>query len=222
MSVQQDNKAKVAIIDYGSGNLASVSRALSAVGFSPLNVTRPAQIDDDHILLLPGVSSFPLAMERLRADDLNSAIISRVASGQPLLGICAGMQLLFDQSTEFGICRGLSLINGSVTALRSEVSDSVKIPNIGWRQLFIRNDQINQLSKKISLSNREFVYFAHSYFANPILNEAIVATSLCDGFSVPSIVSDKNIVGMQFHPEKSGPAGLDLLEKTLNYLQQHF
>ena len=117
MSVQQNNKAKVAIIDYGSGNLASVSRALSAVGFSSLNVKRPAQIHDDHILLLPGVSSFPLAMDRLRAHDLAGAIRGRVESGQPLLGICAGMQLLFDQSTEFGICHGLSLINGSITAL---------------------------------------------------------------------------------------------------------
>ena len=136
-----------------------------------------------------------------------------------MLGICAGMQLLFDQSA--GKCHGLSLINGSITALRAEVSSSVKIPNIGWRQLFIRDVQSNKLSKNISVSNHEFVYFAHSYFANPTFNEAIVATSLCDGFSVPSIVSNKNIVGMQFHPEKSGPVGLDLFEKTLNYLQQY-
>lgn len=213
------SKTKVAIIDYGSGNLASVMRAVTAVGWSSILVRGPEQIQDRHILLLPGVSSFSWAMQKLQQLGLAISIQKRAQAGQPLLGICAGMQLLFDQSTEFGVHGGLKLVRGSIEPLKSIKKAHVKTPNMGWRPLYFPCSRKHFIYAKLCELNLKHVYFAHSYFAKPKCAESILATITHSDTEIPAIISQNNIVGMQFHPEKSGPVGLHLLHNTLSHLE---
>ena len=192
----------IAVIDYGAGNLFSVCNALSYLNIAH-EVTKDAQvIDRADAVILPGVGAFPAAMESLRATGLIENI-KQNAQKKPLLGICLGMQMLFDKSSEMGTCDGLSLIPGEVRLIPSK---NVIIPHMGWNELVITQD--SPFLKNIETPI--YTYFVHSYQA--FCDDAhIIAYCDYDG-KVPALVSDgKYVFGAQFHPEKSGEKGLMML-----------
>lgn len=191
----------IAIIDYGAGNLFSVKNALDFLGFEN-KVTKSA--DDLRAadrLILPGVGAFPDAMRMLEESGLIGVIKEEITK-KPLLGICLGMQMLFEKGYEFGETDGLGLIKGSVKLMKPE---NLPIPHIGWNSL--------ELNEKCALldKNGEYVYFVHSYAAEcPSENVA----AYCDyGMKIPALVFNGNVYGAQFHPEKSGEVGLNILRR---------
>lgn len=193
----------ISIIDYGMGNLHSVENALNK-----LNIE--CQITDNHQdilksdgIILPGVGAFPQAIEYIKEKKLDKILNTAVEKQIPLLGICLGMQLLFEESDEFGSHQGLGYINGKVSKLKVDY----KIPQVGWNNLQILND--SPILKGIS--EEDYVYFVHSFYATVKNNEDLNAY-VDYGTKVTAIVSNKNVYGFQFHPEKSGDIGLKLLK----------
>ncbi|MDE7194494.1 MAG: imidazole glycerol phosphate synthase subunit HisH [Oscillospiraceae bacterium] len=193
----------IAIIDYGAGNLFSVKNALDFLGLEN-KITNSAEylISADR-LILPGVGAFPDAMRMLGETGLIE-VIKREALKKPLLGICLGMQMLFEKGYEFGETDGLGLIKGSVRLMQPE---GLPIPHIGWNSLDF-NEKCTLLDK---CAEGEYVYFVHSYAAEcPSENVA----AYCDyGMKVPALVFEGNVFGAQFHPEKSGETGLNILRR---------
>lgn len=194
----------IAIIDYGVGNLFSLCRSLEKVGADSIVTSDFEQIKRADKLILPGVGAFGDAAKLLRQNGLDKLIVDECAAGKPLLGICLGMQLLFDKSYEYGEHNGLGLIGGEVLPLADYVS-GLKIPHMGWNSLDFVDD--NPLFK--SLKQGAFVYFVHSYFAK--CNEGLSATADY-GIKVTAAVRKGNVYGVQFHPEKSGETGLGILK----------
>lgn len=194
----------IAVIDYGVGNLFSLCRSLEKVGADSIVTSDFEQIKRADKLILPGVGAFGDAAKLLRQNGLDKLIVDECAAGKPLLGICLGMQLLFDKSYEYGEHSGLGLISGEVLPLADYVS-GLKIPHMGWNSLEFVDD--NPLSK--SLNQGAFVYFVHSYFAK--CNEGLSATADY-GIKVTAAVRKSNVYGVQFHPEKSGETGLGILK----------
>ncbi len=200
----------IAIIDYGVGNLFSLTQSLKKIGAESVVTSDVAVIESADKLILPGVGAFGDAARKLRESGLDSVIRCEVAKGKPLLGICLGMQLLFDRSFEYGEHVGLGLISGEVLPLADYVS-GLKIPHMGWNDLeFVDNNPIFK-----DLRQGEYVYFVHSYFAK--CGEGLSATTDY-GIKVTSAVRKDNVYGVQFHPEKSGAAGLKIL-RAFNELQ---
>lgn len=197
----------IAVVDYGRGNLYSLSHALSHLGVEYIVSEKPDDIHAASAIVLPGVGAFGDAMDALDARDLATPLRDAVARGVPLLGICLGMQILATASEEFGMRDGLGVIAGSVRALPEPTTDhGTRIPNVGWRRLaFQREDTLVR-----GLKPGVMTYFVHSYGFVP-KGDAIVATSGVNGLAVPAIVRRKHVVGCQFHPEKSGPVGLAIL-----------
>lgn len=200
----------IAIIDYGVGNLFSLSSSLSFLGYDARITRDKKTIEESQKIILPGVGAFPDAMKKLQATGVIPALKQQVAFGKPLLGICLGMQLLFDESFEHGHSEGLKLIKGSVTSISDEFKQNnikLKIPHMGWNSLnIVKKD--NPLMVKSN--NGDYVYFVHSFFANNC-DEAIVATVNYE-VALPGVVANKNVYGCQFHPEKSGEIGLRILK----------
>ncbi|MBR3570890.1 MAG: imidazole glycerol phosphate synthase subunit HisH [Oscillibacter sp.] len=195
-----------AIIDYGVGNLFSLACSFKAIG-AETEITRdPARIEAAERVILPGVGAFGDAMEKLRATGL-IPVLKREAGRKPFLGICLGMQLLFDQSEEYGLHDGLGLIPGRVCDLRADLSDkSLKVPHMGWNSLeFVRDDPLFKY-----VGNGEYAYYVHSFYAKDCA-ENTLAVSRYGNVAVTGAVSRGNVYGTQFHPEKSGDAGLRLL-----------
>lgn len=195
-----------AIIDYGVGNLFSLACSFKAIG-AETEITRdPARIEAAERVILPGVGAFGDAMEKLRATGL-IPVLKREAERKPFLGICLGMQLLFDQSEEYGLHDGLGLIPGRVCDLRADLSDkSLKVPHMGWNSLeFVRDDPFFKYVR-----NGEYAYYVHSFYAKDCA-ENTLAVSRYGNVAVTGVVSRGNVRGTQFHPEKSGDAGLRLL-----------
>jgi len=208
----------IAIVDYGRGNLYSLSRALHQVG-----AVHEVTADSDKILaasgvVLPGVGAFRDAMARLGERELVAPVRAAAACGTPLLGICLGMQLLFTRSTEFGEHLGLDLIRGTVDRLpRGDAGPSqTRIPNVGWRLVTPRAK--HPLSD--ALGAGEMVYFVHSYIPYPEDPRDIFATIPFNGIEAAVLVGRGNVTGCQFHPEKSGPVGLRILEAFVNAVEQ--
>ncbi|AFS78762.1 imidazole glycerol phosphate synthase HisH [Gottschalkia acidurici 9a] len=192
----------ISIIDYGVGNLNSVHKALEKLGFQ-VNVTNNIQeINNSKAIILPGVGAFNDAMENLKKSNLIQCIRENVDKGKPLLGICLGMQLLYEKSFEDGEWEGLGFLKGEVV----KFNEDVKIPHMGWNRLKINKN--NDVLKYIK--EEDYVYFVHSYYAKSNFDEVIAYSDY--GVKVPGIVSRGNIYGMQFHPEKSGDVGLNLLK----------
>lgn len=194
----------IAVIDYGVGNMFSLCRSLEKVGADSIVTSDFEQIKRADKLILPGVGAFGDAAKLIRQNGLDKLIIDECAAGKPLLGICLGMQLLFDKSYEYGEHSGLGLIGGEVLPLADYVS-GLKIPHMGWNSLDFVDD--NPLFK--SLNQGAFVYFVHSYFAK--CNEGLSATADY-GIKVTAAVRKGNVYGVQFHPEKSGETGLKILK----------
>lgn len=200
----------LAIIDYGVGNLFSLSRSLEYLEVE-CKVTRSLdELKAADRIILPGVGAFGDARKKLEELDLVEPIQELAASGKPFLGICLGMQLLFDKSEEFGEHPGLGLIPGRVVSMREafdQATIDLKVPQIGWNKLDVRNAE-SPLVK--ALGENDFVYYVHSYYATDC-QEHLVADSEY-GISIPGIVQNKNVFGTQFHPEKSGGVGLNILK----------
>ncbi len=192
----------IAIIDYGAGNLKSVTKALDYLGYDNTIVSQPGELERADGMILPGVGAFPMCMEALRKDGMDQAIL-RQAGKKPLLGICLGMQMLLDSSTEMGGAQGLGLIPGTVEKIETDL----KLPHIGWNSLNIVN--ANPLTA--GLSDGDYVYFVHSFCARVKLPENLAMTTDY-GTTVTAMVARGNIFGCQFHPEKSGPIGMTILK----------
>ncbi len=195
----------IAIIDYGVGNLFSLSSSLKAVGADTVITGDPDKIKRADKLILPGVGAFGDAIGKLKAEGLDKIIKNEAENGKPLLGICLGMQLLFDKSYEFGEYEGLGLIKGNVVPMEGRIPQKLKIPHIGWNALKIKK-KIPAFSE---IKDGDCVYFVHSFFADDC-EESVAATTEY-GIEITAAAANGNIVGCQFHPEKSGEIGLSIL-----------
>ncbi|NBJ70022.1 imidazole glycerol phosphate synthase subunit HisH [Clostridium sp. 1xD42-85] len=192
----------ISIIDYGAGNMKSLQLALEKTGMNSQITTDEATIKKSDAIILPGVGAFQDAMRVLKEQGLFSIIKQEVAKGKPLLGICLGMQLFFELSEEDGETEGFGFLSGKVC----KISGDVKVPHMGWNNLIKhRNSPLCN-----NLPTDAFVYFVHSYAAGGLDANTLVASTIY-GDTIPAIVQQNNIVGMQFHPEKSGSTGLELL-----------
>ena len=193
---------QVAIIDYGVGNLRSVEKAFAATGCAAVVSSDEKVLREAERLVLPGVGAFAACMNSLTERGFDDLVRERGAAGTPLLGLCVGMQLLFGESNEFGVTRGLGLLSGSVRRF----PDALVVPHVGW----------NQIHQRVShplfegIADATFFYFVHSYYCAPSRDEIVIGETDY-GFSYASAVAQRNLCGVQFHPEKSQTAGLRLL-----------
>jgi glutamine amidotransferase len=196
----------IAIIDYGVGNLFSLSSSFAFIGQDAVVTGDPEVIGQADHLILPGVGAFEDAASKLRATGLDKVLIDEAAKGKPIMGICLGMQMLFDKSFEYGEHKGLGLIKGEVRPISDVIPDDLKIPHIGWNALHLGETK-HPVFKY--LKEGDFAYFVHSYYgAN--CSDAVIATAEY-GAELTAAVADKNVCGCQFHPEKSGEVGLNIL-----------
>ncbi|HUA67148.1 MAG TPA: imidazole glycerol phosphate synthase subunit HisH [Candidatus Saccharimonadales bacterium] len=197
----------IALLDYGSGNLRSVYKALLKVGANVHIVQSPDQIGDARAMVLPGVGAFDDCINALRKQELLEAARDFIRSGKPFLGICVGYQALFEKSEEFNSCAaGLGVFQGSV--IRFSEKNGLKIPQIGWNQLEIAKPECPLYQ---GIANGSYVYFVHSFYPQPVEND-IVTTRTEYGETFASSVWRDNIFATQFHPEKSQRVGLQLLK----------
>ncbi|MDD6734741.1 MAG: imidazole glycerol phosphate synthase subunit HisH [Clostridiales bacterium] len=196
----------VAIIDYGVGNLFSLKSSLDAIGVKAAVTGNPEEIENAEKIILPGVGAFGDAAEKLRQTGLDRIIKEEARSQKPILGICLGMQLLFEKSYEYGEHEGLGLIKGEIRPIADVIPKGLKIPHIGWNALNLIRPE-NKLFKYINKG--DFVYFVHSYYGADC-SESIIATAEY-GSELTAAVADGNVFGCQFHPEKSGRVGLNIL-----------
>ena len=196
----------VAIVDYGVGNLFSLECSLNAIGADVVITADPEILKKADQVLLPGVGAFEDAAKKLRDTGLDAVIKELAASGKPLLGICLGMQMLFEESHEYGVHQGLGLIPGKVISMEGIVPADYKIPHIGWNALRFKQDC--PIFKGIQ--EGDCVYFVHSYFATDC-GPYVTATAEY-GPELTAAVARKNVFGCQFHPEKSGAVGLAILK----------
>lgn len=195
----------IAIIDYGVGNLFSLSSSLKAVGADCAVTSSPEVIRQAEKLILPGVGAFGDAAEKLKKNGLDRLIKQEAENGKPLLGICLGMQLLFQKSYEFGEYEGLGLIEGEVVPMQGRLPGRLPIPHIGWNAL----ELVGHPSLFRHIQNGDHVYFVHSFFADHCEKNLIAATEY--GVRMTAAAARGSIVGCQFHPEKSGETGLAIL-----------
>ena len=196
----------IAIIDYGVGNLFSLESSFAAIGAEVTVTADPAILRQADKLLLPGVGAFEDAAKKLRQSGLDDLIKELSAEGKPLLGICLGMQLLFDESYEYGCHKGLGLIPGGVKPIADVIPKDLKIPHIGWNALHFQKDC--PIFREIK--EGDCVYFVHSFYATSC-EDFTVATAEY-GAALTAAVAKDNIYGCQFHPEKSGAVGLKILK----------
>lgn len=195
----------IVIIDYGVGNLFSLTSSLHAIGADVTVSADPDVIRSADKLILPGVGAFEDAARKLRESGLASLVIEEAKAGKPLLGICLGMQLLFEKSYEYGEHEGLGIMKGSILPFKDVLSSDYKIPQIGWNA--IRFSPENPLFRYIK--SGDFVYFVHSFYA-PLDTPSLAAITEY-GIEFASAVAEGNVYGCQFHPEKSGSVGLSIL-----------
>ncbi len=196
----------IAIVDYGVGNLFSLKSSFDAIGAETVITGNAEVVKNADKIILPGVGAFEDAIKKLRNTGLDKVIISEAENGKPLMGICLGMQLLLDKSFEYGEYEGLGLIHGEIRSISEVIPKGYKVPHIGWNALQIK-DQNCKIFKNIK--NGDFVYFVHSYCGIGC-EENTVATAEY-GANVTAAVARGNIYGCQFHPEKSGEVGLNIL-----------
>lgn len=196
----------IAIIDYGVGNLYSLSCSLKQIGVDAVVTSDKEIITKADKLILPGVGAYIDARNKLAENGLDQLVISLAKSGKEILGICLGMQLLFEKSYEYGECEGLGLLKGQVVSMQGIIDKNLKIPHIGWNALkFVKESKLNKY-----ITEGDFVYFVHSYFASNC-QDSLVSYAEYD-IKVPATVECGNIYGCQFHPEKSGEVGLKILK----------
>lgn len=197
----------IAIIDYGVGNLFSLKSSFAAIGAEAVVTADPAVIDAADRIILPGVGAFEDAARKLRDSGMADVVRQQAAAGKPIMGICLGMQLLFDKSYEYGEHEGLGLIPGAVRPIRDVIPADYKVPHIGWNALSF----VGEKSRLFTYLNEgDCVYFVHSYYAADC-GDAVTAAAEY-GAPLTASVEKGNVYGCQFHPEKSGKVGLSILK----------
>lgn len=199
----------IAILDYGVGNLFSLRSSFAAIGAEATVTADPSVIRAADKLILPGVGAFEDASRKLRESGLDIVLKEEVAKGKPLMGICLGMQLLFEKSYEYGEHDGLGLIPGQVVPMKGKIPDTLKIPHIGWNPLSFPKDREKSVLYR-DLEEGDCVYFVHSYYAAGC--DEYVTASAEYGIPITASVERANVYGAQFHPEKSGKTGLSILK----------
>ena len=196
----------IAIIDYGVGNLFSLRSSFAAIGQDAVVTSDIEEIRRADRLILPGVGAFQDAAEKLRASGMDKAVKDETAKGKPLMGVCLGMQMLFERSYEYGVHEGLGLLKGEIRPIAERIPDGLKIPQMGWNALRIVKD-----SPLLKYTREgEYVYFVHSYSAVNCGDSLLAVTEY--GAELTACVGSGNVFGCQFHPEKSGEAGLRILK----------
>ena len=195
----------IAIIDYGVGNLFSLKSSFSAIGYDVVVTADKTVIEKAERIILPGVGAFGDAVNKLRATGLDKVVVEQVKKGKPLLGICLGMQMLFERSLEYGEYEGLGLVKGTVKPIKDVISPDLKIPHIGWNALKITGEK-DGLFKYVK--DGDHVYFVHSFYGADC--DSVIATA---DYGVPltASVAKNTVYGCQFHPEKSGQVGLNIV-----------
>lgn len=196
----------VGIIDYGVGNLFSLQSSLTAIGQKVVVSSEPEVLRKADHILLPGVGAFEDAVQKLRASSLDQMVYEAVKAGKPLMGICLGMQMLFEKSFEYGEHQGLGLLKGQVVPMEGYLPADLKIPHMGWNALRIVQPEGKLFA---NTKQRDHVYFVHSYFATGCGDSLAAVTEY--GKILTAAVEKDNVFGCQFHPEKSGEVGLDIL-----------
>lgn len=193
----------IAIADYGMGNLKSLKNALNYIGSNSIITSDGNLILKSDAVIIPGVGAFPDAISNMKKTGLDDIIKTAVSKGKPVLGICLGMQLLFEEGEEITKCSGLNLINGSI----KKIKDSVKVPHMGWNSLIIKKN----CPLIDGIDDGSYVYFVHSYYAE-VKQDNILNAYTTYGTDIPAVISSGNLYGTQFHPEKSGSVGLKILK----------
>ena len=196
----------IAIVDYGVGNLFSLRCSLNAIGEDAVVTSEKEILHNADRIILPGVGAFADAARKLRESGLDIVVKDEAARGKKLLGICLGMQMLFEESLENGIYEGLGLIPGSVRPIAEVIPDNMKIPHIGWNKLILKGN--SPLYNHVE--NGEHVYFVHSYHA--VTDDKFILAKTEYGSLLTASVAKGNVYGCQFHPEKSGETGLNILK----------
>ncbi len=201
----------IAIIDYGVGNLFSLCSSLQSIGADAVVTPDPDTIRKADRVILPGVGAFADAARKLRATGLDRVLMEEAARGKPVMGICLGMQMLFEESHEYGIHKGLGLIPGRVVPMAGYIPEGLKIPHIGWNPLILKGspDGAEKHPLLRYVNQGDCVYFVHSYFATD--TDSVIATAEY-GKELTAAVAKDNVMGCQFHPEKSGAVGLNILK----------
>ena len=196
----------IAIIDYGCGNLFSLSSSLESLGIECKITSDKTEIENADKIILPGVGAFADAAKKLKDSGLGQLVCESAAKGKPILGICLGMQMLFEKSFEYGAHMGLGLIKGYVGPLEGQLPAGLKIPHMGWNKLNLaKADPIFKYTQP-----GDYMYFVQSFYARNCVENTLAFAEY--GVAVPAIVKSGNVYGMQFHPEKSGAKGLALLK----------
>lgn len=211
------NKKKVVIIDYGHGNLYSINQVCIHLGYKPIISSDEKEILSADSLILPGVGAFKVAMDELANKDLIEPIKEFVKKGNNMMGVCLGMQLLFESSEEFGINKGLGLINGNVKKFPSSLNGKkIRIPQIGWNKIF-EDKSINKWENTPlkEITEEDYMYFIHSYYANPSDAKDVLSFSNYQDIKYCTSVHKENIFGFQFHPEKSAEKGITIYKNFL-------
>ena len=209
----------ITVVEYGIVNLRNIVRALEYVGGKVLVSRSGKDVEGAERLVLPGVGAFASGMTELRSRGLDEAIVNAVNSGTPLLGICLGMQMLFEKSLENGCHAGLGLIPGDVVPIPRRDPNGFKkrkVPHVGWSELKLAAQRSSWHGTSLSgTSPGEYVYFLHSFMATTEEVNWPLAQCIYEGLPVVAAVESENVTGLQFHPERSGPAGLNILERFL-------
>ena len=195
----------IGIIDYGVGNLFSLCSSCKAIGQEAFVSGDAQELAKADRLILPGVGAFEDAAKKLRSTGMADFVRQQAAAGKPLLGICLGMQLLFERSYEYGCHEGLGLLKGQVVPMEGRLPEGLKIPHMGWNALEVRD------GKLLDGMNGQYVYFVHSFFAENCDDSLSAVTEY--GIPITAAVEQGNVYGCQFHPEKSGNVGLNILRK---------
>lgn len=194
----------ICIVDYGMGNLKSVQKSLKYIGAESIITSDADKIKSSDKIILPGVGAFPEAMRNLKKRNLDKILKKEAEAGKSFIGICLGMQLLFDLGEEIEECEGLGLISGKIVKLQG----NMKIPHMGWNDLIIEK----QCKILKDVPEKSYVYFVHSFYGKLKSKENLNAYSTYGEVDIPAVVSEGNVYGTQFHPEKSGDVGISMLK----------
>ena len=207
------NTGKVVVLDYGIGNIHSVAKALRAVGREPSVTSDPDAVRRAESLVVPGVGAFADCLGCLLRSELDQPVLDFIRSGRPFLGICVGMQMLFSESREFGMHRGLGVLEGTVDRL--EEAKGVKVPHVGWNGIKPARPWSGSFLE--GCVSGEMLYFVHSFAVNPTKEEDRLADAYHGPNRICAAIQKDNVMGTQFHPEKSGDLGLRILERFVTF-----
>ena len=206
-------KKKITIIDYGAGNILSLKRAVEYLSFNVEVTSDPESIKNANYLILPGDGAFGYAIKKLKEKKIYDSVINHISQKKPFLGICLGMQLLMTESSEFGKHKGFNIIQGKITKIKK--LKNIKVPAIGWSEIIINKTRNKSGSINFKEFNEKRFYFIHSFKVELKNDKDLIGYYLHGKNKISAIIGKDNVIGVQFHPEKSGKFGLNLLEKFI-------